>query len=146
MSQVFFSLLKKTIAILKQKKWKWFPFTSKFLMFLWENGVFFFIVNVSFGERERERESTRIVEICFYNYFQKKWKKNVNPYFCLQPPTGIRPQMFKTLIGKGHPEFSTKRQQDAQEFFLHIINILEVLFYYFDEFDIWENKITLLSY
>lgn len=36
--------------------------------------------------------------------------------------------MFKTLIGKGHPEFSTKRQQDAQEFFLHIINILEVLF------------------
>ena len=35
---------------------------------------FFFIVNVSFGERdrERERESTRIVEICFYNYFQKK--------------------------------------------------------------------------
>lgn len=34
--------------------------------------------------------------------------------------------MFKTLVGKGHPEFSTKRQQDAQEFFLHIINILEV--------------------
>ena len=49
------------------------------------------------------------------------------------------------MIGKGHPEFSTKRQQDAQEFFLHVINILEVLFYYFDEFDIWENKITLLS-
>lgn len=43
----------------------------------------------------------------------------------LQPPSGIRPQMFKTLVGKGHPEFSTKRQQDAQEFFLHIINILE---------------------
>ncbi|XP_067144900.1 ubiquitin carboxyl-terminal hydrolase 5 [Centruroides vittatus] len=37
----------------------------------------------------------------------------------------IRPQMFKNLIGKGHPEFSTKRQQDAQEFFLHLINILE---------------------
>lgn len=37
----------------------------------------------------------------------------------------IKPQMFKNLIGKGHPEFSTKRQQDAQEFFLHLINILE---------------------
>lgn len=38
---------------------------------------------------------------------------------------GLKPQMFKSLIGKGHPDFSTKRQQDAQEFFLHIINILE---------------------
>ncbi|KAK3106047.1 hypothetical protein FSP39_011642, partial [Pinctada imbricata] len=41
------------------------------------------------------------------------------------PPSGIRPQMFKTLIGKGHPEFSTKRQQDAQEYYLHLLNILE---------------------
>jgi ubiquitin carboxyl-terminal hydrolase 5/13 len=39
---------------------------------------------------------------------------------------GIKPLMFKTLIGKGHPDFSTKRQQDAQEYFLHIINMLEV--------------------
>jgi uncharacterized UBP type Zn finger protein len=42
----------------------------------------------------------------------------------LQP--GISPHMFKSLIGKGHPLFSTKRQQDAQEFFLHFINTLEV--------------------
>ncbi len=34
---------------------------------------------------------------------------------------GIRPQMFKNLIGKGHPEFSTNKQQDAQEFFLHLV-------------------------
>ena len=34
--------------------------------------------------------------------------------------------MFKTLVGKGHPEFSTKRQQDAQEFLLHILNMVEV--------------------
>ncbi|GFW95543.1 ubiquitin carboxyl-terminal hydrolase 5 [Trichonephila clavipes] len=38
---------------------------------------------------------------------------------------GIRPRMFKNLIGQGHPEFSTKRQQDAQEFFLHLISVLE---------------------
>uniref|UniRef100_T1J4C8 Ubiquitin carboxyl-terminal hydrolase n=1 Tax=Strigamia maritima TaxID=126957 RepID=T1J4C8_STRMM len=38
---------------------------------------------------------------------------------------GIRPSMFKSLIGKGHTEFSTKRQQDAQEFFLHLLNVLE---------------------
>lgn len=35
--------------------------------------------------------------------------------------------MFKNLIGQGHPEFSTKRQQDAQEFFLHLISVLEVI-------------------
>ena len=41
-------------------------------------------------------------------------------------PEGIRPEMFKTLIGKGHPEFSTKRQQDAQEYLLHLFGIIEV--------------------
>lgn len=30
---------------------------------------------------------------------------------------GISPGMFKTLVGKGHQEFSTMRQQDAYEFF-----------------------------
>jgi ubiquitin carboxyl-terminal hydrolase 5/13 len=39
---------------------------------------------------------------------------------------GIKPIMFKSLIGKGHPEFSTKRQQDAAEFLLHLINTTEV--------------------
>lgn len=39
---------------------------------------------------------------------------------------GISPRMFKALVGRGHPEFSTNRQQDAQEFFLHFINIVEV--------------------
>ncbi|XP_055600929.1 ubiquitin carboxyl-terminal hydrolase 5 [Uranotaenia lowii] len=38
---------------------------------------------------------------------------------------GIAPTMFKALIGKGHPDFSTKQQQDAQEFFLHLINMLK---------------------
>lgn len=30
--------------------------------------------------------------------------------------------MLKALIGRGHPEFSTMRQQDAQEFFLHLLS------------------------
>jgi len=34
--------------------------------------------------------------------------------------------MFRTLIGKGHPEFSTNRQQDAVEFLLHLITTVEV--------------------
>lgn len=42
-----------------------------------------------------------------------------------QYQSGIKPAMFKSLIGKGHPEFSTKRQQDAVEFLLHLINVTE---------------------
>ncbi|CAG8640577.1 3738_t:CDS:10, partial [Racocetra fulgida] len=38
---------------------------------------------------------------------------------------GISPSMFKTLIGKGHVEFSTMRQQDAFEFFQHLIMTIE---------------------
>lgn len=40
--------------------------------------------------------------------------------------SGIKPTMFKNLIGKGHPDFSTKQQQDAQEFLLHLLNVIEV--------------------
>lgn len=40
-------------------------------------------------------------------------------------PPGISPLMFKTLVGRGHPDFSTKKQQDAQEFFLLIMNLVE---------------------
>lgn len=46
---------------------------------------------------------------------------------CLQgDQSGIAPRMFKALVGRGHPEFSTNRQQDAQEFLLHFINMVEV--------------------
>ncbi|RUS19947.1 hypothetical protein BC937DRAFT_86662 [Endogone sp. FLAS-F59071] len=38
---------------------------------------------------------------------------------------GVQPAMFKALVGKGHPEFSTMRQQDAYEFFQHFIKIVE---------------------
>ncbi|XP_015216240.2 ubiquitin carboxyl-terminal hydrolase 13 isoform X2 [Lepisosteus oculatus] len=38
---------------------------------------------------------------------------------------GISPRMFKALVSRGHVEFSSSRQQDAQEFFLHVINQVE---------------------
>ncbi|XP_018328261.1 ubiquitin carboxyl-terminal hydrolase 5 [Agrilus planipennis] len=38
---------------------------------------------------------------------------------------GISPRMFKTLVGRGHPDLSTSKQQDAQEFFLHVVKLLE---------------------
>lgn len=36
--------------------------------------------------------------------------------------------MFMNLIGKSHPEFSTKRQQDAQEFYLFFLDVVTVRF------------------
>ncbi|AOW01823.1 YALI0B17072p [Yarrowia lipolytica CLIB122] len=38
---------------------------------------------------------------------------------------GIRPFALKTLLGKGHPEFSTNRQQDAFEFWAHVTDIID---------------------
>ncbi|XP_021716651.1 ubiquitin carboxyl-terminal hydrolase 14-like isoform X1 [Chenopodium quinoa] len=38
---------------------------------------------------------------------------------------GIPPRMFKTVIAASHPEFSTTRQQDALEFFLHLLEQVE---------------------
>ena len=38
---------------------------------------------------------------------------------------GIRPQSFKNFIGKGHQEFQSGRQQDAQEYLQHLFEVLE---------------------
>jgi ubiquitin carboxyl-terminal hydrolase 5/13 len=37
---------------------------------------------------------------------------------------GVRPITFKALIGRGHAEFATMRQQDAGEFFTHLLTSL----------------------
>jgi ubiquitin carboxyl-terminal hydrolase 5/13 len=37
---------------------------------------------------------------------------------------GIAPAMFKHLIGRGHAEFSTMRQQDAFELLLHLLQLI----------------------
>ncbi|CAH2247759.1 ubiquitin carboxyl-terminal hydrolase 13 [Pelobates cultripes] len=42
-----------------------------------------------------------------------------------QQAKGITTRMFKALVSKSHPEFSSNRQQDAQEFYLHLINLVE---------------------
>lgn len=38
---------------------------------------------------------------------------------------GIAPAMFKTLVGKGHEEFSTMRQQDSFEFFQYLCKTIQ---------------------
>ncbi|CAL9040281.1 ubiquitin carboxyl-terminal hydrolase 14-like [Musa acuminata AAA Group] len=38
---------------------------------------------------------------------------------------GVPPRMFKTVIAANHPEFSSMRQQDALEFFLHFLDQVE---------------------
>ena len=39
---------------------------------------------------------------------------------------GIAPAMFKHVVGRGHEEFSTMRQQDAFEFLLHVFKIISL--------------------
>lgn len=39
---------------------------------------------------------------------------------------GVSPRMLKALVSRGHPEFSSNRQQDAHEFLLHLVNLVEV--------------------
>ena len=34
--------------------------------------------------------------------------------------------MFKLITGKGHPEFSTEKQQDAAEYLRHVFTMLQV--------------------
>lgn len=38
---------------------------------------------------------------------------------------GIKPNMFKAIVGKGHPEFSSSRQQDSLEFFQYLLTLIE---------------------
>ncbi|KAF8642475.1 hypothetical protein AX16_009476 [Volvariella volvacea WC 439] len=38
--------------------------------------------------------------------------------------TGIKPTGFKALVGKGHAEFSTMKQQDSEEFLGHLLTVL----------------------
>jgi ubiquitin carboxyl-terminal hydrolase 5/13 len=37
---------------------------------------------------------------------------------------GLRPTGFKALVGKGHAEFATMKQQDSEEFLTHLIEVL----------------------
>lgn len=37
----------------------------------------------------------------------------------------VAPRMLKAVLGKGHPEFSSTRQQDAHEFYQHLLTVLE---------------------
>ncbi|RAL13606.1 ubiquitin-specific protease UBP14 [Aspergillus homomorphus CBS 101889] len=40
--------------------------------------------------------------------------------------SGLAPAMFKHLVGRGHEEFSTMRQQDAFEFLLHLFKLVSL--------------------
>lgn len=43
----------------------------------------------------------------------------------LKPPKGIKPTSFKSIIGRGHAEFASKRQQDAHEFLSYLFDLIE---------------------
>ncbi|VDN14773.1 unnamed protein product [Dibothriocephalus latus] len=51
----------------------------------------------------------------------------IRSLICAPPsnPLGIRPRLFKYLIGKNHAEFASKRQQDVQEFLSFLFSMIE---------------------
>lgn len=42
-----------------------------------------------------------------------------------EPNLKAAPSRLKALVGRGHPEFSSGRQQDACEYFQHLLSLLE---------------------
>ena len=50
---------------------------------------------------------------------------NTQNFVFFKEQDGIAPQMFKSVIGRGHPEFSSNRQQDAEEFFTHLFSTID---------------------
>jgi ubiquitin carboxyl-terminal hydrolase 5/13 len=48
---------------------------------------------------------------------EKKKVEETDEYY----QDGVRPQLFKTLVGKGHPEFQTGQQQDAREYLQYVL-------------------------
>jgi uncharacterized UBP type Zn finger protein len=52
----------------------------------------------------------------------------------LPEATAVRPVTFKSLVGKGHPEFSTGRQQDVAEYLLHLLDQVGVGDYIYDTY------------
>lgn len=52
---------------------------------------------------------------------------SVKPFITdkINVPKGIKPNSFKNLMGRGHSEFSTKRQQDAHEYLTHLVSLCE---------------------
>ncbi|XP_061348696.1 ubiquitin carboxyl-terminal hydrolase 14-like isoform X2 [Gastrolobium bilobum] len=57
--------------------------------------------------------------------FENDEKENVATSTTTAKQKGIRPRMFKAVIAASHPEFSSMRQQDALEFFLHFLDQVE---------------------
>ncbi|KZO89749.1 ubiquitinyl hydrolase [Calocera viscosa TUFC12733] len=52
---------------------------------------------------------------------------NTGPDDSMPTPTfqaGLKPTMFKALVGASHPEFSTMRQQDASEFLTYLLQLM----------------------
>ncbi|KAK2408454.1 ubiquitin carboxyl-terminal hydrolase [Trifolium repens] len=57
--------------------------------------------------------------------FKNDEKENLATSTTTAKQEGIRPNMFKAVIAARHPEFSSIRQQDALEFFLHFLDRVE---------------------
>jgi ubiquitin carboxyl-terminal hydrolase 5/13 len=77
------------------------------------------------------RESATCLDCQLYKMADGLWSgrysqpKKQDPDSDNVSQNGITPSMLKALVGKGHSEFSTMRQQDAHEFFQYLTRAIE---------------------
>ncbi|KAI8916098.1 hypothetical protein EDD86DRAFT_244052 [Gorgonomyces haynaldii] len=62
---------------------------------------------------------------CFHCQTGKLYQGLHSGKYAVESQDGVYPSMFKDVVGKGNPEFSSMRQQDAQEFLQHFLTIVE---------------------
>ena len=37
----------------------------------------------------------------------------------------VRPWSFRSLVGRGHPEFASSHQQDSHHYFTHLLDVMD---------------------
>lgn len=69
---------------------------------------------------------------CFYCQFHKLFDGLTSGVYSVNGgtdenilQTGIAPVAFKEMVGRGHPDFATARQQDAQDYLCHLLSFVE---------------------
>jgi ubiquitin carboxyl-terminal hydrolase 5/13 len=72
------------------------------------------------GSRQVEKPAGSGQEAVPESTAAKEEEKKTKPF-----QVGIKPSMFKNLVGKDHAEFKTMRQQDSEEFFKHLIGMIQ---------------------
>ncbi|KAF2711451.1 ubiquitin thiolesterase [Pleomassaria siparia CBS 279.74] len=82
--------------------------------------------NVSLPAEDLETQLRKVADGLLSGRYSKPDSEVVTSIYTPEAPhqKGLAPAMLKHLIGRGHNEFSTMRQQDAFELLLHLLKLI----------------------